>query len=160
MARMRLDVLAMLLEQPIIAVLATLRRNGMPYQVPVWFLWHDEAFWLTGTYARLWCRHLFADPRCALCIETTAPVARYVAVECEAAPVEPKQQDIWPVSRLLVEKYIGTRGGDVEGFLARMRTEPRLLFRLTPRHWRAIDLTVYTSVRGDRRGPHPAGSGG
>jgi len=160
MARMRPDVLAALLEQPIVAVLATLRRNGMPYQVPVWFLWYDETFWLTGTYARLWCRHLFANPRCALCIETTEPVARYVAVECEAVPIEPERADIWPVSRLLVEKYVGARGGDVDAFLARMRTEPRLLFRLTPRHWRAIDLTVYTGVRGDRRGSRSGGSAG
>ena len=149
MARMKPEVLEEFLQRPIIAVLSTLRRDGRPYQIPVWFLWREGAFWLTGTYARVWCRHIFHDPRVSLCIEATDPVARYVAVDCTAEPVEPAETDIWPVSRLLAEKYVGARGGDVDAFMANMRTEPRLLFRLTPHYWRAIDLTVYRGSRGD-----------
>ncbi len=149
MARMKPEVLEQFLQRPIIAVLCTLRRDGRPYQIPVWFLWRDGAFWLTGTYPRVWCRHIFHDPRVSLCIEEREPATRYVAVDCTAAPVEPKDADIWPVSRLLAEKYVGAAGGDVEAFLANMRREPRLLFRLTPEYWRAIDLTVYTGSRGD-----------
>ncbi len=164
MARMKAEVLEEFLTRPVIAVLATTRRGRPPYQVPVWFLWQqtgpradayphypEGVFWLTGTRARTWCRHIFADPRVSLCIEATDPVARYVAVACQAEPVE---QDIWPISTELARKYVGGRPGateaDVERFMAHMRTEPRLLFRLTPEHWRAIDLTVYTGVPGDR----------
>jgi len=75
MARMKPDVLDEFLKKPIISVLATVRRNGMPYQVPVWFLWRDGAFWLTGTYTRVWCKHLLVDPRASLCIEDRDPVA-------------------------------------------------------------------------------------
>jgi PPOX class probable F420-dependent enzyme len=146
---MKPDVLEAFLQRPIIGVLTTLRRDGRPYQIPVWFLWRDGEFWLTGTYTRVWCKHILVDPRVSLCIEASDPVARYVAVDCTAEPVEPKEHDIWPVSRLLAEKYVGSRGGDVEAFIANMRTEPRLLFRLTPDHWRAIDLTVYVGSRGD-----------
>ncbi len=149
MARMKPEVLEQFLQRPIIAVLCTLRRDGRPYQIPVWFFWRDGAFWLTGTYPRVWCRHIFHDPRVSLCIEEREPATRYVAVDCTAVPVEPKDADIWPVSRLLAEKYVGAAGGDVEAFLANMRREPRLLFRLTPEYWRAIDLTVYTGSRGD-----------
>ncbi len=155
MARMRAEVREELLAQPIIAVLSTIRRDGRPYLAPVWFLWQDGVFWLTGTSARTWCKHIFRDRRVSLCIETTDPIARYIAVDCEAEPVE---QDIWPVSGALAQKYIGGRPGatpeTVEQFIAGMQTEPRLLFRLTPtlppERWRAIDLTVYTGVRGDR----------
>ena len=149
LARMKPDVLEELLQRPIIAVLSTLRRNGRPYQIPVWFLWRDGVFWLTGTYTRVWCKHIFRDSRVSLCIEATDPVARYVAVDCSAASVEPQDADIWPVSRLLAEKYVGSRGGDVDAFIANMQTEPRLLFRLTPEYWRAIDLTVYRGSRAD-----------
>ena len=167
MARMRPDVLDAFLQRPIVAVLATLRRDGRAYQVPVWFLWQaadltvmpparvgpafrDGAFWLTGTYARVWCRHIFHDPRVSLCIEATDPVTQHVAVDCTAVPVEPADSDIWPVSRALAEKYLAPSGGDVDAFMANMKTEPRLLFRLTPEFWRAIDLTVYRGKRGDR----------
>lgn len=149
MARMKPEVLEAFLQRPIIAVLCTLRQDDRPYQIPVWFLWREGAFWLTGTYPRVWCRQIFHDPRVSLCIEERDPTTRYVAVDCTATPVEPKDADIWPISRLLAEKYVGAAGGDVEAFLANMRREPRLLFRLTPEHWRAIDLTVYTGSRGD-----------
>lgn len=149
MARMKPEVLEEFLTKPIIAVLSTVRREGRPYQIPVWFLWHEGSLWLTGTYARTWCKQIFADGRVSLCIEAADPISRYVAVDCIAEPYEPEHHDIWPVSRLLAEKYVGSRGGDVEAFLRNMRTEPRLLFRLTPERWRAIDLTVYTGSRGD-----------
>ena len=42
------------LAQPHIGVLATLRRDGRPYTVPVWFLHVDDAIWITGTYERVW----------------------------------------------------------------------------------------------------------
>ncbi len=52
------DVLEEFLRQPHIGVLATLRRNDRPYTVPVWWLWHERAFWLTGTTNRIWCKQL------------------------------------------------------------------------------------------------------
>ncbi|MGI8553875.1 MAG: pyridoxamine 5'-phosphate oxidase family protein [Dehalococcoidia bacterium] len=164
MARMKADVLAEFLTKPINAVLATTRRQSRPYQVPVWFLWQETGpaaaeypfyregdFWLTGTYTRQWCKHIFADPRVSLCIEGGGPVPGYVAVNCQAVPVEPKDTDIWPISTKLAQKYVGARGDEeaVARFMANMRTEPRLLFRLTPESWRCIDLTVYTGARGD-----------
>lgn len=167
---MQPELMEPFLARPIVAVLATTRREGRPYQVPVWFLWQaapdsppparvgpsykDGAFWLTGTYSRVWCRHPFRDPRVSLCIEATDPAARFVSVDCHAEPVEPVNADIWPVSTELARKYVGARPNateaDVQRFVANMRTEPRLLFRLTPTHWRAIDLTVYRGKRADR----------
>ena len=168
MPRMQAEVMAEFLQRPIIAVLATLRREGRPYLVPIWFLWKpadpnatpperigpgyvDGTFWLTGTTSRVWCKHIFHDPRVSLCIEATEPAARHVTVDCRAEPVE---EDIWPISEELAQKYVGSPPGataaDVERFMANMKTEPRLLFRLTPEFWRAIDLTVYRGKRADR----------
>jgi len=149
MARMKPEVLEGFLQQPIVAVLSTLRAGGRPYQIPVWFLWRGGHFWLSGTYTRWWCKHIFVDQRVSLCIQATDPVARFVAADCIATPVEPVNADIWPVSRLLVEKYLAASGRDLDAFLANMQTEPRLLFRLWPERWRAIDLTVYTGSHGD-----------
>ena len=162
MARMKADVLRDFLQQPHIAVLATIRRDGRPYLAPVWFLWeqtgppveeypfYDEGvFWLTGTRPRQWCKNLARDPRASLCIEATDPAARYAAVDCTAELVE---EDIWPVSDRLARKYVGPRAGEkaLAAFMANMKTEPRLLFRLTPQSWRCIDLTVYTGIPADR----------
>jgi hypothetical protein len=53
---MAAEVLAEFLEEPHVGVIATLRRDGHPYTVPVWWLWKEPYIWLTGTYSRVWCK--------------------------------------------------------------------------------------------------------
>lgn len=151
---MAADVQTWFLEQPIVGVLATLRADGRPYTVPVWWLHDSGAFWLTGTTSRVWCKQLARDPRASLCIESADPVMRQVGVDGRCARLAPPEFDVWPISRRLVEKYVGRRdpanAPAVEAFFANMRTEPRILFRLDPEVRRAIDLTVYRGKRADR----------
>ena len=148
------DVLEEFLRQPHIGVLATLRRDGRPYTVPVWWLWHEEAFWVTGTTNRVWCQQLRHDPRASLCIEALAPVAGHVGADGHVEAKVPPDFDIWPISRQLVDKYVTD---DPDAFFANMKTEPRLLFRLVPEVWRAIDMRVYEGKRADRE--YQAGTG-
>ena len=136
------------LRQPHLGVLATLRRDGRPYTVPVWFLRDGDSFWITGTYERVWCKQLFADPRASLCIEALAPVAGHVGVDGAVHVRQLPDYDIWPRSRELVDKYVPPAGRDA--FFANMQTEHRLLFELVPDVFRAIDMRVYRGKRADR----------
>ena len=147
MPRMASDVLEEFLRQPHIGVLASLRRDGRPYTVPIWWLWHEEAFWLTGTTSRVWCRQLQHDPRASLCIEALQPLPGHVGVDGQVEAKQLPEFDIWPISRLLVDKYVPD---DPDAFFANMQTEPRLLFRLVPEVWRAIDMRIYQGKRADR----------
>ncbi len=156
MPRMSQSVFDEFLQQPHVGVLASLRGDGRPYTVPIWWLHDNGVFWLTGTSNRLWCKQLQKDPRCSLCIEALAPVAGHVGIDGIAEPYLLPDFDIWPISRRLAEKYIGDGTNSdanreaVEKFFANMRTEPRLLFRLTPETTRAIDMRVYRGKRADR----------
>lgn len=156
MPRMKPDVLKEFLQQPHVGVIATLRRDGRPYTVPVWWLWDEDegVFWLTGTYSRVWCKQLKQDGRISLCIEASAPVSGHVGVDGIAEARELPAFDIWPISTKLAQKYVGrgdpTRAPQVEAFVANMKTEPRLLFRIQPQVWRAIDMRVYSGKREDR----------
>ena len=168
MPRMRGPVLREFLDQPHMGVLATLRADGRPYTVPLWFLWDGEVtddthpvrqppvghFYLTGTHSRVWCRQLLADPRLSFCIEAAGPPAMHVGVDGTAEPLTLPDFDIWPRSRQLAEKYVGRNDpanvDAVDAFFANMQTEPRLLFKVTPQVWRAIDLSVYRGKRADR----------
>lgn len=142
------------LQQPHVGVLASLRGNGLPYTVPVWWLFEDNTFWLTGTDHRVWCKQLQRDARCSLCIEALAPVAGFVAIEALATLHHRSKEDIWPISRRLAEKYVGqgklANAPAVERFFDNMKTEPRLLFSLAVTHWRAIDMRVYRGKKADR----------
>ena len=166
MPRMPSDVLEEFLRAPHVGVIASLRRDGRPYTVPVWWLYDSDvvpqshrdpmtgAFYLTGTTTRVWCRQLLRDPRASLCIETSDPVPRHVEIDGACVALQLPDFDIWPISRRLAEKYVGrddpANAATVDAFFANMQTEPRMLFRLEPEVWRAIDLTVYRGKREDR----------
>ena len=145
------------LDEPHVGVLATLRQDGLPYTVPVWWLWHEGAFWLTGTSTRVWCKQLIADGRASLCIEAMEPVPGHVGCDGAVTYVDPEHHDIWPISSMLVDKYVRRGQGDkaADAFLANMKTEPRILFRLDLRDdrnaMRAIDMRVYEGKRADRQ---------
>ena len=168
MARMRPDAWREFMEQPFMGVLATLRQDGRPYTIPLWFLWDGEIaddahpvhnppsghLWLTGTLGRVWCRQLINDPRMSFCIETSGPPSQHVEIDGTAEAFTLPDFDIWPISRKLAEKYVGqgdpANADAVDAFFANMQTEPRMLFKVTPEVWRAIDLTVYRGKRSDR----------
>ncbi len=162
--------LATYLREPHTGVIATLRKDGMPYTVPIWWLWKPEPaaapypagklsypgghLWLTGTYSRVWCQQLLADPRASLCIESGPPVTGHVGFDGPCEAMERPDFDIWPISHELAWKYVGrddpANAAAVEKFFTNMQTEPRLLFRMKPRVLRAIDMRVYRGKRADR----------
>lgn len=142
------------LAEPHIGVVATLRADGRPYTVPVWHLWDGTNLWLTGTESRIWCRQLIHDPRLSLCIEALAPVPGHIDIDGTGEVLRRPDHDIWPVSRQLVDKYVGrgdpANADAADKFFANMQTEPRLLVRITPDVWRAIDMRIYQGKRADR----------
>ena len=166
------------LQHPITAVIASLRQDGSPYTVPVWWLWQPIEppatgefgypvgdVWITGTYSRVWCKQLLKDGRASLCIESGGdPYTAHVEFDGVCTAFERPAFDIWPISRLLAEKYVGrndpANAAAVDAFFANMQTEPRLLFRLEPSTTRAIDMRVYRGKREDRAyqaGKQPSG---
>ena len=112
MPRMSEEIKDRFLQLPIPGIIATLRSNGLPYTVPIWWLHIDGELYELPSF------------------------------------------DIWPISRQLAEKYVGrgdpSRDADVEAFFSNMQTEPRLLFKLIPTVWRAIDMSVYEGKKADR----------
>lgn len=140
--------------EPHVGVVATLRQDGRPYTVPVWHLWDGEHIWLTGTVSRVWCRQLMNDPRLSLCVEAMLPVPGHIDIDGSGEVLLAEDFDIWPISQQLAEKYVGrgdpSKAKAVEAFVANMKTEPRLLIRITPEVWRAIDMRVYQGKRADR----------
>lgn len=154
MPQMEQSVLDQFLLEPHIGVLASLRTDGRPYTVPIWWLHAEGVFWMTGTTNRVWCQQLQRDPRCSLCIEALAPVAGHVGIDGSAEAYTLPDFDIWPITRRLAEKYVGRNDPAntkaVEDFFSNMRTEPRMLFKLHPEQTRAIDMRVYRGKRADR----------
>ena len=115
-----------------IAWLTTVRADGQPQSVPVWFLWNDETFLIYSQPGRQKLRNIGENPRVDLNLNSNIQGGDVVRVEGTAAVV----QDAPPATEVpeYVEKYraaIARIGFDPEGF-ARAYSVP---LKVTPTHW-------------------------
>ncbi len=131
-----LDDIADLLELPIVAVLATYRRDGTVLLSPVWFEHRDGLF-------QVWCgsvtegkvRHLLADPRASLVIaEQTAP---WRGVEVVGRTTV-SSDDFRSVLRRTAERYEGPEAPDR---FDRSYVEDGVVLRISPDKLRVWDLS-------------------
>jgi PPOX class probable F420-dependent enzyme len=53
-----------------LGVIATVRSDGSPHIVPVWFRWDTGAVTIWTTETRAWVRNLLRDPRAAFSVQT------------------------------------------------------------------------------------------
>jgi len=123
-----------LLQRPILAVLATYRRDGSVMLSPVWFDWNDAGFnvWVGGANEGK-ARHVAHDPRVSIVVaEQTLP---YRGVEAWGRAVLTRE-GFHDVVRRTAARYWGPEMA--EPFAARF-LEPGLVIRLVPDRTRAWD---------------------
>ena len=115
-----------------IAWLTTVRQDGQPQSVPVWFLWDEQTFLIYSQLGRQKLRNIDANPKVNLNLNSNAHGGDVVRAEGVADIVE----DAPPATEVpeYVQKYcaaIARIGFDPEGF-ARAYSVP---LRITPTRW-------------------------
>lgn len=124
------------LEQPVVAVLATYRKDGSVLLSPVWFEHRDGMF-------QVWCgsategkvRHVLADPRASLVIaEQTVP---WRGVEV-VGPVTVSPDDFRGVMRRTAARY---EGADAPDRFDRSYPDDGVVLRIRPDKLRVWDLS-------------------
>lgn len=124
-----------LLEQPIVAVLATYRRDGTVLLSPVWQEWRDGGFnvWVGGANEGK-ARHLEADPQASIVVhEQTMP---YRGLEASGRATL-SSDGFHDVVRRTAARYYSPEAADA---FAASYTEPGLVVRLVPDKLRAWDF--------------------
>jgi PPOX class probable F420-dependent enzyme len=115
------------LAAPHIAVVATVHRNGTPHLTPNWYRYDGKVLpWITRT-DRLTYRNLQREPRISVCIDDPPVASNDVVISGTATC---NDQDIWDEARRIIERY--RVPGEVDDYLARWKTEPRVLVTVTP----------------------------
>ena len=120
------------LEKEEVAWLTTVRSDGQPQTVPVWFLWDDEGFLIYSQPDRQKLKNISRIPHVGLNLNSNAQGGDVVRLEGTARVAD----DVPPSSEVpsYVEKYresIARIGFDVEGF-ARAYS---VAVRVTPGRW-------------------------
>jgi PPOX class probable F420-dependent enzyme len=121
-----------LLEQPLVAVLATYRADGAGVLLsPVWHRWRDGGFDVVTGSSDVKIRHLRRDPRASILVYEHVPPYRGIEVRCEAR-LEPAGDSV----REIAARYLG----EEEGAAYAERSGDDVLIRLEPGRLRAWDF--------------------
>jgi PPOX class probable F420-dependent enzyme len=125
------------------AHLATLDAHGFPHITPLWFIWAEDAFYMTSITDRPHLRRLARDPRAGICVDIELaeredgqrPNRQVRAVG--NADLMPDTDGIW--TRRITEKYVY---GPTAAERITMRTaDKRTAIRLRPERIVAVAST-------------------
>lgn len=121
-----------LVDLPLLAVLATYRRDGTVLLSPVWHEWRDGGFQVVTGSRDVKARHLRRDPRASIVVCEDTPPYRGVEVRCEAR----LGTDVGDAVRRIASRYLGAGAGAAYANSA----GDDLLIRLEPGDLRAWDF--------------------
>lgn len=117
-----------------VGVLTTLRADGSPVSVPVWFCTDAGRILVAGPAATAKFRRVRYDPRVAFLVETGRRWVELKAVHVEGAATVVENPEWDRVDALLAQKYAALRSAPAEQpSSARRRYAERSLLAVTPR---------------------------
>jgi PPOX class probable F420-dependent enzyme len=130
------DDLGDLLELPLLAVLATYRRDGTVLLSPVWHEWRDDGFHVVTGSRDVKAGHLRRDPRVSIVVCEDGPPYRGLELRARARLSVPEDRS---TLRRIATRYLGPEAG--ERYAANAGDD--LLIRLEPGELRAWDFADY-----------------
>jgi len=130
------DDLGDLLEQPLLAVLATYRRDGTVLLSPVWHEWRENGFNVVTRTSDVKAGHLRRDARASIVVCEDGPPNRGIELRATARL---GTLDDRSIVRRIATRYLGPEAGEryaeTEG--------DDVLVRLEPGNLRAWDFADY-----------------
>jgi len=124
--------IAQYLDMSHIAVMATINRNGEPHLTPNWYRYNGSVLTFVTRNDRLKSRNLQRDHRMSVCIYDAPSASNYVVITgpTTIADATTGGPEIWDEIRRIVARYVAPER--IEDYIARWRTEPRVLVTVTP----------------------------
>jgi len=128
------------LDEPHVAILATLRRDGSPHQTAVWYLYEEGEIKISITEGRLKYKHVVRNPRVSVAIANHALPYKEVVFEGNAETTASGGAELF--RRLAVRYYGETDGNAYADYDSRPGQERRLALRFRPDRVMAYDFAV------------------
>jgi PPOX class probable F420-dependent enzyme len=108
---------------------ATVRADGQPHVVPVWFVLDGDTVVFTTGEDTLKGRHLRRDARVALCVDEETPPFAFVLIEGTAELIR-NAPDLIDWATRIAHRYMGAEQAAAYG--RRNAVDTELLVRVTP----------------------------
>jgi len=113
-----------------LGVVGTLRRDGSPHLVPVWFRWAEGTVTMWTTEKRLWVRNLLRDPRVAFSVQTFDEPYPAVMMRGRATVATATDATV-DQARAIARRYVVP--DDVDDYVARW-SDLRTIVTIVPEH--------------------------
>ena len=127
------------LARPIIARIATVRANGSPQVVPMWFLYEDGVMYMsTRTYAAK-VKHIQKNPRVAVVVDEMVAPMKNKVLTIEGT-VEVLTTGVKETTTKIYHKYVGVEGSTSPQAQQSINT-PRVILKITPKKIETLDTT-------------------
>ncbi len=120
---------AFLLERPRTATLATVREDGRPHVVPIWFDLDGDTLIFTTWHTTVKAKNMRRDPRVCICVDDETPPFAFVQIEGTAAFSDDPEQRLYWATRI-AGRYMGAELATAYG--QRNSVEGELVVRVTP----------------------------
>ncbi|HEU0297164.1 MAG TPA: PPOX class F420-dependent oxidoreductase [Anaerolineales bacterium] len=124
------EYLAFLSDRARCAKLATVREDGRPHVVPVWFTLHNEEIIFTAGYRSVKVRNILRDGRVAICVDDDTPPFHYVLLEGRAEILNSSVEAARHWGAIIGGRYMGT--DRAEEFGRRYGVEGEWVMRMIP----------------------------
>ena len=132
-----------------LARLATIKADGAPYVVPVWYHWDGNALWFIGRERSAWCKYIADDPRTAVVIDSEhsdpdesgkrVEIPKVVMEGHSEIVEEPNVGGKWvAIAEQMSYRYLGPNGPT---YLTSTINQPRWLIKMTPsniKSWKGV----------------------
>jgi PPOX class probable F420-dependent enzyme len=94
-----------------LARVATVRPDGRPHVVPVWYLWLDGTFYFETGRTAVKANNLRANPQLAVTVDVSEGGLRlrHVILEGQVTLIEERSQ-VQPLTERIYSRYVGIEG--------------------------------------------------
>jgi PPOX class probable F420-dependent enzyme len=112
-----------------IARLATVKPDGAPYVIPVWYDWDGTNCFIVARKRSSWVKNIRHEPRVAVLIDADETPFQKIVIEGEARIVGSKLSDWIEIGKRMVKRYYGPTAGT--SYLKNTIDQPRYTIKIS-----------------------------
>jgi len=123
------EIIDFLMEGTRTGKLATVREDGHPHVVPIWFVWNDGKIIFGTMDSSIKAKNIRRNPQVSICVDDESPPYAFVIIQ-GTAKFSDNQKDLLKWNTILGGRYMGEKLAEVYG--KRNTVEGSMLVEVTP----------------------------
>jgi PPOX class probable F420-dependent enzyme len=130
------EIKKFLMQGTLTGKLATVKKDGSPHVVPIWFIIVDDdndngdIIIFTTNSTSVKARNIQRDNRISICVDDQVPPFSFITIQGTAKIYYYKQDELFKWATKIAQRYMGKENAEAYG--KRNSTEGEVLVRISP----------------------------